>query len=59
MCDNYCNCSVCGYDKSLCDEMGDGSPFCSMFVCTIENCNRFGCISYDELYEIYHPEIFG
>lgn len=29
-----------------------------IFMCD-NYCNRFECISYDELYEIYHPEIFG
>ena len=53
MCDKYCNCDNCGYDKTECGFMGDGTPFCHMFVCTEENCNRFECISFDEEYEIY------
>ena len=55
MCSKYCNCEFCGYDKSKCEFLGDGSPFCGMFQCTVEDCQRFECISYDELYDVYNP----
>lgn len=53
MCDKYCNCENCGYDKKVCEMMGDGTPFCNMFKCTVENCNRLECISFTEELEIY------
>ena len=52
MCENYCNCSVCGSDKSECLEMGDGSPFCHWFQCTVKDCKRPECISYEEEYDV-------
>lgn len=52
MCKNYCNCSVCGADKSECLEMGDGTPFCHGFQCTVEDCKRSECISYEEEYDV-------
>lgn len=56
MCKYYCDCSICGYDKSKCEEMGDGSPFCHMFICTIDECPVFSCITYDEEYDIYYGD---
>ena len=53
MCEYYCDCSVCGYDKSKCEEMGDGSPFCHMFICTIDECPVFSCITFEEEYDVY------
>jgi hypothetical protein len=33
--------------------MGDGSPWCKEFQCTIDNCKKYECISYEEeLFEI-------
>lgn len=54
MCDKYCNCDYCSFDKSLCMYIGDGSPFCGDFQCTVENCKRFQCISYEEEYYAYN-----
>lgn len=56
MCSKYCNCDYCGYDKELCEYMGDGSPLCGMFVCAEQNCNGSECISYYELYDIYNGD---
>lgn len=53
MCDKYCNCDNCGYDKSKCEYLGDGSPFCGMFQCTVKDCKRFNCISLEEEQEVY------
>lgn len=30
------------------DHMGDGSPWCREFKCTVDNCKRYECISYEE-----------
>lgn len=54
MCPKYCDCGFCGYDKSECEFLGDGSAFCSMFQCTVDDCRRFECISYEELYAEYY-----
>lgn len=59
MCDKYCNCGFCNHDKNDCQEMGDGSPFCGMFQCIIQNCQRFECISYDELYDVYNDDVYN
>lgn len=54
MCEKYCCCEFCGYNHNDCLELGDGSPFCRWFQCTVEDCQRFECISYEELYLIYN-----
>lgn len=28
--------------------MGDGSPWCRKFRCTVDNCKKYECISYEE-----------
>lgn len=58
MCKYYCECDCCMYDKSKCDCMGDGTPFCHYFICSIpcitgKDCNK-ECISDDELMEVYN-----
>lgn len=58
MCIFYCKCDYCMYDKSKCEFMGDGTPFCRMFQCLVpflagKYCNR-ECISYDDLMEVYN-----
>lgn len=58
MCEFYCKCEMCRYDKRKCFCMGDGTPFCHMFKCLIpyctdKDCDR-ECISYDELMEVYN-----
>ena len=35
------------------DSEADGSPWCREFQCTVDNCKRYECISYEEeLFEI-------
>lgn len=51
-CEKYTSCDYC-FKKSDCpfDFMGDGSPFCCEFQCTVEGCKRFECISFEEIFE--------
>ena len=59
MCQYYCRCDCCAADKSECEEMGDGTPFCHYFQCTMssDQCKRFECISYEEEFFAYHPDL--
>lgn len=57
MCEYYNNCRNCGYDHNKCECMGDGSPFCHMFECTIENCQKSECISYEEMTAVFDGDI--
>lgn len=48
-CEKYTNCEYCRKDYHCpYDHMGDGSPWCKEFQCTIDNCKRYECISYEE-----------
>ena len=53
-CEKYTNCEYCKKDYHCpCDHMGDGSPWCGEFQCTVDNCKRYECISYaEELFEM-------
>ena len=53
-CEKYTNCEYCRKDYHCpYDHMGDGSPWCGEFQCTVDNCKRYECISYEEeLFEI-------
>ena len=55
MCEYYCNCDYCGYDKNLCEFLGNGAPFCDMFQCAANYCGRSECITFEELYDCYYP----
>lgn len=57
MCNYYARCEFCGADKMECEEMGDGSPLCSGFVCNVINCERSECITYEEELDIYYPDL--
>lgn len=53
-CEKYTNCEYCRKDYHCpYDHMGDGSPWCRKFRCTVDNCKKYECISYEEeLFEI-------
>lgn len=48
-CEKYTNCEYCRKDYHCpYDHMGDVSPWCGEFQCTVDNCKRYECISYEE-----------
>ena len=48
-CEKYTNCEYCKKNYNCpCDYMGDGSPWCREFQCTVDNCKRYEGISYEE-----------
>ena len=48
-CEKYTNCEYCRKDYHCSyDHIGNGSPWCREFQCTIDNCKRYECISYEE-----------
>ena len=48
-CEKYTNCEYCRKDYHCpYDHMGDGSPWGRKFRCTVDNCKKYECISYEE-----------
>ena len=48
-CEKYTNCEYCRKDYHYTyNHIGDGSPWCGEFQCTVDNCKRYECISYEE-----------
>lgn len=53
-CKKYCECNFCIKNSNcLYEHMGDGSPWCREFECTVQDCKRSECISYDEVLSEY------
>lgn len=42
-CEKYTNCEYCKKDYHC-----HGSRWCREFQCTVDNCKRYECISYEE-----------
>lgn len=63
MCEYYDECGFCANFDDAADPdyqckvfglpIGSGEPFCSSFACSVDDCHRSECISYDELLEVY------
>ena len=52
-CEKYTNCEYCRKDYHCTyDHMGDVSPWCREFQWTVDDCKRYECISYEELFEM-------